>query len=603
MKNIINWAIHHTPGMNTLMISVLLMGGFCMFTLRRESFPEFELDILVVSVPYPGASPEEVEEGICQKIEEAVRSIDGISKQTSVAAEGAGSVVLELEAGIPDAQKVLNEVRSEVDRISTFPVLAEDPEVRQITLRRTAIQVGIVGPNISDEQGELQLRNVAEQIRDELLQLPTVSQAEIQGAKNYQVDIELPEATLRKYGLTLRDVAQKVRRQNMDLPGGRINASSEQVLLRGRAKKDWGPEIAQIPIITQPNGTVITVGDLGNVRDEFVDDTFISRINGRPGLAIVVQRTAREDLLAVIDDVRGYLAKRQLPHGYEFVTWGDESIDVRDRINLLVRNGSQGLILVFIVLALFLEFRLAFWVAMGIPFALLGACILMLSTDQTMNMISMFGFVMALGIVVDDAIVVGENVYVHRQLGKDFTQAAIDGTHEVMPSVSVSVLTTIMAFAPLLFVAGIMGKFIAVLPAAVISMLVFSLAESLLILPGHLAHQRTMFDVVMGVLFYPFRPILWLFAYLGRHTDTALNAFVERLYLPSLRWAIGHVPLVLCGLLAVMIACTGFVRGGHVPFILFPKLDSKLLRASITYPDGTPASVTAEATKRLEQAI
>ncbi|MGQ9563508.1 MAG: efflux RND transporter permease subunit [Thermogutta sp.] len=494
MKGILRWSINNAPAMNTLLIGLLVVGTVSLLRMRREVFPEFNLDMILISVPYPGASPTEVEEGICQKIEEAVRSVAGIKKVYSVARESGGAVILELFSDVADPQRVLDEVRSEVDRIPSFPELAENPEVKLITLRRGAISVGVIGPESDDPRAERALRELAEQVRDELIALPNVNQADLMGVRSYEISVEISEKTLREYGLTLQKVAQVIRQENIEVPGGTLRAHSQEVLLRGKNKGLTGKEIANIPLVTQPDGRILTVGDLATVRDAFADTTAISRINGRPGMAIVVTSTMTEDLLKTTQDVHEYIARKKLPPGYQLVTWGDISVYVRDRLNLLAKNGLQGLVVVFVLLAIFLEIHLAFWVALGVPFAMLGTAIIMQWNDQTLNMMSMFAFLMALGMLVDDAIVVGENVYVHRQTGKSYVEAAIDGTYEVLPSVSSAVLTTVIAFAPLFFVPGIMGKFIWLLPFGVITMLLVSLAEAIFILPCHLAHDPNKWD-------------------------------------------------------------------------------------------------------------
>ncbi len=432
MKSVIKWATNNSPAMNTLMVTVLIVGTICLATLRREVFPEFELEIILVTVPYPGATPDEVEEGICQKMEEAVRSISNIKKQTSVAREGAGFLVLELESNTKDVQKILSEVRGEIDRIPSFPALAEDPEITQLTFRSPAIRVGVLAPeDATGSEAELELREVAERVRHGLLQQPTISQANLLNVKNYQIDIEIPEETLRKHGLTLRQVAQIVRRENIELPGGKMTTRNQDVLLRGKNKRLTGEEIAKIPLVTTATGAVLTVGDLGRARDEFDDTTAINVVQGRPAIVISVDRTSSEDLLEIVDEVEAYRKKIKsaLPPGYDLVTWQDASVDVKDRMDLLVRNGGQGLILVFLVLAVFLELRLAFWVSMGIPIAVLGAGAVLWGSGQTLNMLSMFAFLLVLGIVVDDAIVIGENIYAHRQLGEDFVTAALRAFH------------------------------------------------------------------------------------------------------------------------------------------------------------------------------
>jgi len=643
MKGLVRWAIANTPAMNTLMAAILIVGSASLYFTHREVFPEFELEIILVTVPYPGAAPEEVEEGICQKIEEAVQAVDGINKIYSIAREGSAFVILELESDVPDVQKILNEVRSEIDRIPSLPELTEDPKVEQITLRREAIQVGVIGPEDDSPEAEVALRQLAERVRRELLLLPSVSQAELVGTKAYQIDIEIPEETLRKYGLTLQQVARIVRQQNIELPGGTMKLDLHEVLLRGKDKRHIGRLIAEIPVVTDPSGVVLTVGDLGQVRDQFEDVTALHRINGQPGLVIRVDKTSKEDLMAITREVRRFVQQAnkpggiQLPPGYRLTYWGDLSVVVQDRLNLLARNGLQGLILVFIALATFLEIRLAFWVALGIPVSLLGASAFMLYTGQTLNMLSMFGFLMALGIVVDDAIVVGENIYAHRERGKGLIAAAVDGTVEVLPSVLASVATTIIAFCPLLFVPGVMGKFIAVMPVVVIAMLVISLVEATFILPCHLAHSGR-HDVGDGAAMasspvqraqrfarrfpWPVRWTLgmawvgaaaagWFFAYplvrisyyLNRQSSRVLRRFIDGAYVPFVRWSLRNPSIVLAGAVGFLLVATGLVMGGIVPFNVFPKLDSNWIVATIEYPDGTAARVTDQATRILEEAI
>jgi len=670
MKSFIKWAIDNTPAMNTLMAAILIVGAVSLYFLHREVFPEFELEMVLITVPYPGASPEEVEEGICQKLEEAVQAIDGIKNVHAVAREGVGNVILELEADVPDAQKVLNEIRSEVDRIPSLPELAEDPEIKQITLRREAIQVGVIGPDVDSPEAEVALRDVAERVRNALLQLKSVSQAELLGTKQYQIDIEIPELTLRKYGLTLQDVARIVRQENIEVPGGTMKTDSQEVLLRGKNKHEIGHEIAKIPLVTDASGVVLTVGDLGEVRDEFEDVTAehrlvvaeeeeetlqadggiaaatSHRINGKPALVIKVDKTAKEDLLAItkevqdfVDEVkdRGESGGFRLPQGYRLRYWADVSVVVEDRLHMLAKNGIQGLALVFLVLAAFLEIRLAFWVALGIPIAVLGACAIMLYTGQTLNMLSMFAFLMALGIVVDDAIVIGENIYSHRQMGKKFVSAAVDGTVEVLPSVLASVTTTIIAFVPLMLVPGIMGKFIAVMPMVVIAMLVISLVESTFILPCHLAHSgerdegngtddakspvhraRRFVRRFPGVIRWTFGlawlgvvSVAWFFLYplvRGSHrlndlTSRFLDVVINRGYVSMIRWSLRHPSIVLTSAAAFLMIAAGLIVGGVVPREVFPKLDGNSISASVQYPDGTSASITDEATRVLEKAI
>ena len=604
MRRVIAWSTRNTPAMNTLMISIIIVGILSMINLRREVFPKFELDIVLVSVPYPGATPEEVEEGICQKLEEAVRSIDGIKKQTAIAGEGNGALVLELDRGA-DVQRVLNEVRSEIDLIPSFPELAEEPEVKQITFRIPAINVGIIGQETDDPEAEKRLRAVTERVRSDLIHLPNVSQVRIVGARDYQIDVEIREQTLRKYNLTLQQVAEILRRQNVEVPGGTVKSDTEEVLLRAKNKGLTGEEIERLPLIQTPDGDMLTVADIATVRDTFVDSPVTCLVDSRPGLILSIERTRAEDLLALCESVRNYVEQTEIP-GYSLVYWNDQSVDVEDRMAMLIRNGLQGLALVFIVLAVFLDLRLAFWVALGIPIAVLGAGAVLLQQGHTLNMLTMFGFLMALGIVVDDAIVIGENVFKHRQLGKSYTEAAIDGTWEVLPSVGASVTTTIIAFIPLLFVAGVMGKFIAQLPVVVIAMLGISLVEATFILPCHLSHADSLIFKFIRAVAVVIIPLRWLGSAAHRlHVvlDAKLQRFIQGPYRRLLSGALRRPFLTYCSALGVMIVCGGLYLSGITPWNLFPKLDSRQIEVRLFYPNGTPLEITDRATRALERSI
>jgi multidrug efflux pump subunit AcrB len=588
--------------MNVIVIAVMLLGYMSLTSLRRETFPGFKLDIVLVSVPYPGATPSEIEDGICRKVEEAIHSLEGIKKVTSVAREGVGSVICELDAGA-DTQRVLNEIKSEVDRIPSMPEFAEDPVVQQISFREPAIRVAIMGGSRDEAMAEWDLRAVAEQIRDEMLQLPAVTDVKIAG-RDFQIDVEIPEDTLRKYNLTLAQVAETVRQRNLELPAGTVKTENNDYLLRGKNKTITGAEIAKIPLLTTPDGATLTVGDLGNVRDGFVDKTSSSYVNGRPAINLTVQKATREDLLRICADVRAYVTskKDQMPEGYDIVYWDDTSVAVQDRLNTLSINAIQGLVIVFIMLALFLEIRLAFWVAMGIPISILGACGVMLFADQTLNMISLFAFLMVLGIVVDDAIVIGENIYTHRQRGKTAVRAAIDGAAEVAPSVFSSVATTVVCFIPMFFVTGVMGKFIAVMPLAIIAALLISLLEATFAFPCHLAHLRKE-PRIPGFLRLLGVGILWRWVDgLRERVDGGLQSFLTRRYTPSLRFALDN-PLLSYSLAALFLLGTwSMVVGGYVPFVFFPKLDADTLVTTIVYPTGTPGPRVEAAVKQIEDA-
>ena len=331
MKPVISWAIKNSPAMNTLLIASLLVGAVSMVVMRREVFPNFELEILLVTVPFPGATPDEVEEGICQKIESVVSNVEGVKKMTSVAKENFGYVILELSSNITDVQPVLNDVRSQIDQISSFPPSSEDPNVRQIIFRAPAITVGVLGPELENDsatsqlQAELELRELAEEIRTELTELravppqtflrkslawmfqpkgAAVSGADIIAEKPFEIAVEVPEDKLRQYGISLDGFAQILRRQNVDMPGGKMETASQELLLRGNNKREIGGDIAEIPILSQSNGDVITVGDIGIVVDGFAEETSSHIINNRPGIAIRITKTSTEDLFTIVETVQ-----------------------------------------------------------------------------------------------------------------------------------------------------------------------------------------------------------------------------------------------------------------------------------------------------------
>ncbi|MEX1039913.1 MAG: efflux RND transporter permease subunit [Pirellulaceae bacterium] len=603
MKSLVQWAISNSPAMNVLLLVTILVGWFSFQGMQRETFPDFDIDTILISVPYPGAAPQEVEEGICQKIEEAVRSLDGIKKVSSVSQEGSGSVILQLEANVRAPDRVLDEVRSEVDRIPSFPLEAEDPEIRLVTTRRPVIRVAVTGPETWDDGEELRLRNLAERVRDEMLQLNGVSQVDFVAARDFQIDVEIPEDTLRSYGLSLGEVAETIRSENRELPAGVMRAESQEILLRGNNRRVTGPEIAQLPLISQPGGAVLTVGDLGTVRDAFDDVTAFGYINRKPAMALSVERSSDEDLLLMIDAVKDYVANASLPEGYQLVTWSDESIEVRGRLNMLYENSFLGLLIVFTLLVLFLDLKLAFWVAIGIPFSVLAAGSYLYFDGHTLNMISMFGFLMALGIVVDDAIVVGENIYAHREQGKSLRQAAIDGTLEVMPSVMASIATTVIAFLPLMFVAGVMGKFIAVMPMAIIAMLLASLFESVTILPCHLAHSHDRMFRVLGAFLFVFKWLLRPITWASSKASGGLAWFIDKVYLPALGWSLVNRSVMVAAGISILLVTFGLIRSGVVQTDVFPKLDGNTIQAMLKFPDGTPEHVTRKWVRHIEDSF
>ncbi len=616
MRKLGEWSIKNNVAVNLIMVFVILAGIFTVVNMRREMFPQFSLDMIVVSVIYPGSSPEEVEEGICIKIEERIESIEGIERIISTAREGNGEVLAELETGA-DAQKILDEIKAEVDRIDTFPDEAEEPIVMEIINQDPTISVAIFG-----EVSEARLRQVAEGIRDDLLdakfaprekgsgfrglvnsifkpfkikQPDSITQIDLVGVRDYEIAVEVSEEDLRRYGISFDQVVHAVRTGSIDLPGGRIKTEQGEILIRAKGQLYTGQEFEKLPLITLDDGTVVSLGQVAKVIDGFEDLDLKTRFNGKQAAIVQVSRTSEQDIIEIATIARNYVKthKSKIPEDLEIAVWGDISTMVEDRIDLMLRNGLQGIILVFIALALFLNLRLAFWVAIGIPISFMAAFVVLSGFDQTINMISLFAFIMTLGILVDDAIIVGENVYSHYSRGKSPAAAVVDGLKEVGGPVVMAVSTTIVAFAPLLFIAGIMGKFIAVMPMAVIIILIVSLGEALIILPSHLHHALIETEKKDRKF------TSWHEQIRGK-IEQGLEFVIERLYSPAIKYVVKNKYFTLSIGLGVLIISMGIIAGGYVAFVFFPKGESDWIVAEVVYPLGTPFQLTEETITHLE---
>ena len=605
MKSAVKWAIDNGPATNTIVVALLVVGAISAASMQREFWPYSNLDVIQVSVEYRGASPEEVAEGINQRIEESIRSVHSVRRITSIAREGQGTVSVELDADVSDAdvQEILAEIRSRVDGIPSLPALAERPVIERQQPRTTALMVGVLGPDDDSLEEQIRLRELTETIRDELLLMEEVSQADLTGAPRFQIDIEISEEALSKYGMTLSEIAEIVRRENIEIPSGTLKTASQDILLRGSNRNMTGKDIGNLPVLTTPAGQVLTLSDIGTVRDQFADDSAISRINGMPGLAVEVSTTSTEDIVYVGHAVHRFVDDYPMPDGYSLIAFRDRTDDVEARLVLLTKNGWQGFLLVFLLLTFFLDLRLAMWVSLGIPLSLAGACILMYYTGQTLNMTSMFAFLIALGVIVDDAIVIGENIYAHREMGKSTRQAAIDGTLEVMPSVVTSVITTMMAFLPMLFMTGRLARFTQVLPFAVISVLLFSLIEACTVLPAHLAHDDGFFVRFLTWVFRPFRFVARAIGGINTVVGGGLSFFIERIYLPVLSKSIRYPAFVVCCAAGMLLITFGILRSGMVSYIVLPQIDSNFCTVVIAFPDGTPENIADSATKKLESAM
>ena len=596
MKAPVTWMAKNHVAANLLMGFILLSGLFAMLQTKIETFPEFSLDQVQIQVPYLGASPAEVEEGVCQRIEERVRGLEGVRRISSTASEGIGVVSVEMERGA-DMSRMLDDIKNEVDRIDTFPEETEKPVIKELIRRNRVIDVVVHG-----DVSEKALKIAAERVRDDLRNAPGISQVELSGVRIDEISIEVPEKALRRHGLTLEQVRAAIARTSLDMPGGSVKGEGGEILVRTKGRMYSGRDYEEVVVLSRADGTSLKLGQIATVIDGFEDSDLISRFNGHPAAVIQVFRTGDQNALEISDFVKDYIAanKERMPAGIHLDHSRDDARLLRSRLDLLLRNARLGLVLVFICLSLFLDLRLAFWVMLGIPISFLGAFLLMDPFAASINMISLFAFIVALGIVVDDAIVVGENIYSHRERGEPFLQAAVDGALEVGTPVVFSVLTSVAAFLPLFFVEGMMGKIMSVVPVIVISVLLLSLVESLLILPAHLSSTgkgllNRAIDRIFG------KPIEW-HDRTAQWVDRRLRQFVDNRYVPTLKRSLAN-PLVTVALgIAMMLFTAGWVAGGHIKFVFMPRIESDWLTVSVVMPQGTTVTQTAAVVKHIENA-
>ena len=581
----VHWMAGHSVAANLIMLMCLVGGFLALRNIKQEVFPDIERETVTVSVSYPGASPEEVEDGILLAIEESVRGLEGVDEFTSVANEGSGRVIVEALLGA-DIQKLAQDIESEVDRIRTFPEDAEEPEVRVDMRHREVVEVAVYG-----DVPDTTLYQFGEQMRDEFLQDPDITQVELTGMPSLEIGIEVSQEELRRYGLTLDDVAARLRAASVDLPGGGLKTQSGEVLVRIKERRNYGRQFAQLPIITTANGSEVLLADVAHIDDSFADTDRHTRFNGRPAVILEVYRIGDQTPLSVADAVHRRIEQMQpsLPPGIHVGIQRDRSDIYRQRVRLLLKNGALGLVLVLILLGLFLEARLAFWVMMGIPISFLGSFLLLPATGVTINMISLFAYIITLGIVVDDAIVVGENVYHYRQEGVPFMKAAVRGAREVAMPVTFSILTNIAAFLPIYFIPGITGKIFKMIPVVVCVVFLISLGESLFVLPAHLGHQKD-------------RRRRGISAWLHRKQRAFSHGFrlwVARRYGPFLELALRHRVVTVTVALVLLAASLSYALSGRMGFQLFPVVESDFAEARVVLPYGTPVEKTEAVMQRL----
>jgi multidrug efflux pump subunit AcrB len=586
MKSSVKWMAQNHVAANLLMM-VFIIGGLVMaFSIKQEVFPEIDLGTVSVSVAYPGASPEEIEEGVLLKIEESLSSISGIEEIRSSASEGVGSVSLKVLSG-EDVDEILQDVKSEIDRIITFPEEAEKPVVRKIVIRREVISVAVYG-----DMPERSLREHAEAVRDDLLALKGLTQVDLGGVRPYEISIEVPEETLRSHGLTLQQIAGRIRQASLDLPAGSVKSSGGEVLIRTKERRYTGTGYSDITIIENPDGTEVRLGDIARIRDSFRETDTYARFDGMPAALVSVYRVGKQKPVDISRAVKGYVEEKRgtLPESVGIATWNDSSEILKSRQNLLLKNAFLGLILVFLTLGLFLQVRLSLWVMLGLPISFLGAMMFMPAMDVSINMITLFAFILVLGIVVDDAIIVGENIFEHRRMGKPYVKAAVDGAIEVSGPVVFAILSTVAAFMPLMFVKGTMGKFIGVIPLIVIPVLAISLVECLYILPAHLSFGR--YSEPKGGKRAFLRQMRGGF-------NRRLDRFISGTYRDLLSLCLRNRFSTVAVAIAVLLISFGIVGGGIIKFRFMPKVEGDLILSTLQMPVGT----TVEETGRVHDYI
>ena len=588
MKGAIAWMANNPVAANLMMFFVFAAGLSGLLQVNLEVFPEFELDVVSVSVPYPGASPSEVEQGIVLAIEEEVRGIDGVKRITSNSAEGVGTVSIELLID-SDPDKTLSDVKTAVDRITSFPEDAEEPSVSLVSSAQRVVSLIIAGDH---DLG--QLHELAEEARRRMLLDPEITQVEIGGVPGLEVAVEVPRENLEAYGLTLDQVAAAVRAASLELPGGGVDTRSGELLVRLSDRALTQSDFEDIVVRGTADGRVVRLGDIATVVDGFEDTDQANYLNGQRAVMVTAYRVGDETPMGVADAVHQLREDMQAEYGdtIDVLVWDDDSVLLRERIDLLVRNARLGLVLVVGLLALFLKPRLAFWVSLGIPISFFGAFMLMPGLSVSINMISLFALIITLGLVVDDAIVVGENAYTKMEEGEDPLVAATEGAREMVVPVTFAVLTTVAAFFPLLLVPGFSGKIFGIIPLVVISVLMFSLIESFFILPAHLAHSKKETEEPTGIWRTLDTP--------RRVSSNGLAWFIENLYQPAVSKAVEYRYITVAMAFTTLLATFGLLQGQVVAFVFFPEIEGNQVTVNARLPYGAPIERTEEVRKVLE---
>jgi multidrug efflux pump subunit AcrB len=603
-KGIIAWFAANHVAANLLMIMIIVGGLITAGTIRKETNPNLEFNLIQVRVPYMGAAPQEVEEGVILKIEDAVQDLVGIKKIRSSAVEGSGNVTLEVYADA-DLNQLLSDVKTRIDAISTFPALTEKPIIYKQERNRPVIMVALHGD--LDRFGRKSLGN---EIRNDLLRMPEVNNVIFHGDTPYEISVEVSEQTLRQYGLTMSEISLAIRNSAVDMPGGTIKSEGGDILLRTKGQVYTGSEFGQIVLRTFADGTRLTLADIANIEDGFVESDRFSRFNGEPNSTLQVVAGSNQNEIETARVVKEYIANKRasLPDGVHLDTWIDLPKYLQGSLDRMLGNMVSGAILVFIVLSLFLRMKVAFWVIVGLPVSFLGALWLMPTWPVSINTMSLFGFIIVLGIVVDDAIIIGESAYTKIRADGHTLDNVIQGAHRVAVPATFGVLTTIAAFAPMMFIGGVVGPFFEAMAFVVILCLAFSLVESKLILPSHLV-QANIPPIDEEDLFNPQREIAAserlprFFLKIQRHVQHGLHRLIHDVYKPWLERAVDNRGLTVSIFSAILILTIGLMTSGIARVVVFPDFASDFIQVRMEMHDGTPPAARDKAATTIQEAL
>jgi multidrug efflux pump subunit AcrB len=584
MKSIITYFIKFPVAVNIIMIAVLIFGIGGLMSLKSSFFPLSESEIITINIGYPGASPEEMEEGIVLKIEDNLRGLVGIDRVTSRSAENAATITVETFKDF-DIDVILADVKNAVDRVPNFPLGMEPPVVAKQENLNQAISFTISGEGVSLKT----LKKIARNIENDIRSIEGISQLEISGFPEEEIEIAVREKDLRAYDLTFTEVANAVSSANILTTGGNIKTETEEYLIRANNRSYYGDELDFIVIRSSPEGNIIRLRDVATVRDRWSESPDRIYFNSNTAIEIGVFTTNNEDLISAADKVKAYIEKyNQQYDNIELNVTRDSSITLNQRTQLLMENGGLGILLVLILLSLFLKPSLAFWVAIGLPFGFFGMFIFA-PEFITINVLSLFGMIIVIGILVDDGIVIGENIYHHYEKGKNPIRAAIDGTMEVIPPIVSAILTTLVAFSTFYFLDGRVGKFFSEVSTVVILTLSISLIEALIILPSHIAHSRALRKGAQGFL-------------LNEYADRFMNFMRDKIYAPVLKFFLEHKVLGFGIPLAMLILTIGGIGGGSIKITFFPSIASDQVTINLKMPQGTNVNITDSLITKIEEA-